>query len=90
MKESALQNKVIKYLEDKGAYVVKVIAASKSGVPDLLVCYKGKFISIELKAPGKLGEVTPLQIYNRNLVIQSGGTAIIADNLETVKGLLND
>lgn len=90
MKESALQNKVIKYLEDKGAYVVKVIAASKSGVPDLLVCYKGKFISIELKAPGKLKEVTPLQIYNRNLVIQSGGTAIIADNLETVKGLLND
>lgn len=90
MKESALQNKVIKYLEDRGAYVVKVIAASKSGVPDLLVCYKGKFISIELKAPGKLKEVTPLQIYNRNLVIQSGGTAIIADNLETVKGLLND
>jgi len=90
MKESALQNKVIKYLEDKGAYVVKVIAASKSGIPDLLVCYRGKFISIELKAPGKLEEVTPLQIYKRNLVIQSGGTAIIADNLETVKGLLND
>lgn len=90
MKESALQNKVIKYLEDKGAYVVKVIAASKSGVPDLLVCYRGKFLSIELKAPGKLKEVTPLQLYNRNLVLKSGGRAVIADSLEIVKGLLDD
>ena len=90
MKESTLQSKVIKYLEEKGAYVVKVIAASKSGVPDLLVCYQGGFIAIELKAPGRLSDTKPLQIYNRNLIVKSGGTAIIADSLETVKGLFND
>ncbi|NCB01182.1 MAG: VRR-NUC domain-containing protein [Spirochaetia bacterium] len=90
MKESTLQSKVIKYLEEKGAYVVKVIAASKSGVPDLLVCYQGKFLALELKAPGRLSETKPLQIYNRNRVVKSGGTAIIVDSLETVKGLFND
>jgi len=33
--EQDIQRKIIKYLEAKGAYVVKVISASKSGVPDI-------------------------------------------------------
>ena len=49
--EKVIQSKIKSYLETRGAYVVKVIQASKSGVPDLLVCYKRLFIGIEVKRP---------------------------------------
>lgn len=88
MKESVLQKKMIEYIESKGGYVVKVIAASKSGVPDLLICYKGRFIGIEVKAPGKLVETKPLQKYNQKLIQDSGGVSTSLDSLDDLKELL--
>lgn len=84
MKESVLQAKIIKHIQSLGGYVVKVITASKAGVPDLLVCYKGKFIAIEVKAPGKLHNTSELQKYNMELVRASGGVSLIADNLDII------
>lgn len=84
MKESTLQTKIIKHLANKGAYTVKVITASKAGVPDLLVCYKGLFIAIEVKAPGKLSNTSKLQDYNLEQVRASGGLTLVVDNLADV------
>lgn len=88
MRESALQSKVIKYLQSEGAYVVKVVAASKDGVADLLVCYRGLFLALECKAPGKLNGVSPLQSYNINEVKKAGGISLAFDSLDTVKELI--
>lgn len=88
MKESVLQKKMITYIEEQGGYVVKVIAASKSGVPDLLICYKSKFVGIEVKAPGKLSETRPLQKYNLQQIQKSGGISASLDSLEDLKELL--
>lgn len=84
MKESLVQAKIIKHLQSRGAYVVKVITASKAGVADLLVCYKGLFIAIEVKAPGKLGTQSELQKVNATMVRASGGVSLLVDNLQDV------
>lgn len=63
--EKNFENKVKKFLKDKGAWVLKYwggAAYTKSGIPDLLVCFNGWFLGIELKAPN--GRPSDLQLYN--------------------------
>lgn len=85
MKEQQLQSKIIKYLEGLGCYVIKTISTNKRGCPDLLFCKDGKFNAIEVKAPGKLNQVSEIQQFHIDLINKTGGTAIAADSLETVK-----
>lgn len=85
MNEQALQAKIIKYLESKGAFVVKTISTNKTGCPDLLVCYKSIFVGIEVKAPGKLGNLTKIQEAQLAKIVEAGGNAYVVDSLEDVK-----
>lgn len=48
-----------------------------SGVPDFLVCVKGKFIGVECKA-GK-GKPTALQLKNLAEIEASGGIAVVVN-----------
>lgn len=79
--ESEIQYEIIKYLESKGYYVIKIVRANKSGVSDLVVCCDGKFIAIEVKAVGRKKTVTELQKFHLDLVRQSGGKAFVADSV---------
>lgn len=45
------------------------------GIPDLLLCLKGKFIAIELK--NEDGKPSALQLYNIERIKESGGEAFI-------------
>lgn len=85
--EKRIENQIKKYLTDIGAYWVKNhgSVASRAGVLDLTVCYRGKYYSIEVKAPDE--EPTELQKYNIRKIREAGGVAIVADNLQTVKDL---
>lgn len=83
--ESKIQTKIIKWLESEGHYVVKVISASKAGVPDLLACVNGKFLGIEVKTPKTQSNVSALQCYHLRKIIESGGSGIVAWELEHVK-----
>lgn len=78
MKEQDYQKKIVKYLESIDAYVVKVVAASKKGVPDILACYKGIFIAIEVKTPDTMYNLSELQKYNIRKIIEAIGIAIVA------------
>ncbi len=60
----------------------------KSGVPDIIVCYRGGFIGVEVKAPGKLSSVTPLQTHSHELIRRAGGVVLLTDNAEQVEELL--
>jgi Holliday junction resolvase len=86
--EQDIQRKMIKLLESEGAYVVKVISASKSGVPDILFCYEGTFGAIEVKTPSTQNNVSKLQSYNIESIIGADGHAIVAWELEQVSELL--
>jgi Holliday junction resolvase len=57
------------------------------GIPDIVGCYMGMFFAIEVKAPGKVENTTPLQKMQIALINGSHGHAIVADSLEQVKGL---
>lgn len=77
-KEQDYQKKIVKTLESKGAYVVKVITASKKGVPDVIACYRGVFLAVEVKTPMTMNNVSPLQQYNLKEINDCGGYAVVA------------
>ena len=82
--ETNLQRKVQEYLVSKGAYEFKVHGSAymKAGIPDIISCYKGRFIGIECKV-GK-NKPSKLQEEHRNMILTSGGIHILAYKLEDV------
>lgn len=90
MKEQDIQRKIIKYLESVGAYVVKVVASNKSGTPDILACYRGIFLAVEVKRPETKTNVSELQEYNIKKIKEAGGVAIVSWDLDAVKATIDD
>jgi archaeal holliday junction resolvase (hjc) len=90
MKEQDIQRKIIKYLESVGAYVVKVVASNKSGTPDILACYRGIFLAIEVKRPETKTNVSELQEYNIKKIKEAGGVAIVSWDLDAVKAVVEN
>ena len=84
--EQQIQSQVIKYLESIGCYVIKVISANKSGVPDLHACLNGKWISIEMKKPGEKPD--PLQLFHLQMIQKAGGLATWATSVTQVQDFL--
>lgn len=88
MTEQQIQKKIITYLEKEGCYVVKVMSASKAGVPDILGSYEGVFFGIEVKTPTTSSNVSKLQEYNLDKIRESGGHSLVAWNVEQVEEFL--
>lgn len=89
MKEQLIQRKIIQYLESIDTYVVKVITSTKAGVPDILACYKGMFIAIEVKTPETQKNVSELQKYNLARIQELGGHTLVAWSVEQVEEFIN-
>lgn len=87
MNETQLTNKIKNYLHQQGAYVEKIHGGGyqSAGIPDLLSCYKGKFLAIEVKTPTGKGKASDLQRLKIQDIRQAGGVAFITDNLDDVK-----
>lgn len=68
-KEGRIKDKIYRYLLQKGAFVLKYWGNLK-GIPDLICCYKGCFLAIELKNTTKL---TKIQKEVLDLIEKSGG-----------------
>lgn len=90
MRESQFSKQVVKYLKDKGA-LVNVNTANmfdKVGRSDVECCYKGHWISLELKV-GKY-QPDPLQISYLQKVRDAGGFGLILrDTLQELMVLLS-
>ena len=88
--EAKVKKKVRDLLEMHGAYYTMPMTGGygSSGVPDFLVCHKGRFIGIECKANG--GKPTALQLFNMERIELAGGTAVVIneDNLNDLVKLL--
>ena len=90
MREQDYQAKIVKLIEARGGYVVKVITASKKGVPDIIACLDGKFLAVEVKTPRTMNNVSPLQTHNLKKINDAGGYAMVAWSVDRVEELLND
>ena len=88
MTEQQIQKKIIKYLESRGCYVVKVVTATKSGVPDIIGCYEGIFFAIEVKTPATARNVSKLQEYNLDKIRDADGHSLVAWSLEQVEAFI--
>lgn len=75
--EKLFENKIKEFLKRNNIWFVKFFANgfTKSGIPDLLACIKGKFVAIEVKA--EKGKPSELQLYNKKQIENSGGVAYI-------------
>jgi len=76
MTEQQIQTKLIKELEDKEYYVIKLMKTNKNGIPDLIAIPKNSDVEfIEVKrADGKLSK---LQEYRIKELIKHGIKAIV-------------
>lgn len=85
MREKNIENKIKRYLTDIGAYYFKHHGGkySRSGVPDIIVCYKGRFIGIEVK--NEIGKLSILQERNLIRIADNGGIALAVRTLDEVK-----
>ena len=90
--EAKVKKQVKKILDDLGAYHFSPFTSGygRSGVPDIIVCYKGKFIGIECKA-GK-GKLTALQERNIKQIKHNEGLAIVINegNIEELLALVKE
>ncbi len=57
-----------------------------AGVPDIICCYKGRFIALEVKAPD--GKPTALQEATINRIREAGGVAEVVRSVEEVKEII--
>ena len=57
-----------------------------SGVPDIICCYKGRFIGMECKLPG--GRLTELQKRAIHRINQAGGIACRVESVEDVRRVI--
>lgn len=90
MKEKAIQNKIVQYLKQQpntwffkthgGMYQV-------AGIPDILLCYNGHFVALEIKRPGE--KATKLQEKVLRDIKEAGGIFAVVYGLPDVKELLD-
>lgn len=57
-----------------------------AGVPDLLICFHGLFVGLEIKAT--LGRATKLQVHRMAEIEQAGGTTEVVRSVEDVVEVL--
>ena len=91
--EKKVKQKVVKLLKSRGCYWFYPVASGfgSAGVPDIVCCYKGKFIGVECKAPAAANRVTALQQTNLTDIRNCGGYGIVVSgDLSELERILDD
>jgi hypothetical protein len=60
----------------------------RSGVHDFICCWHGRFIAIETKAPGKIGNLTAMQVQADIEVRGAGGLSFVCDDVSALESVL--
>lgn len=88
--EKKVKIKVKKILDRLGAYhcMPSTGGYGASGVPDIIACYKGRFVGIECKANG--GKPTALQKKHLKDIQTAEGFSVVIDelNVDMLESLL--
>ena len=76
---ATLGEDVFFWKEHGGAY-------GTSGVPDIICCYRGRFLGLEAKLPG--GRLTPLQRRALEKINRAGGIARRVESVDDVRDVI--
>lgn len=82
--EGKIKADIKAYLDDIGAFwsMIKGGAHSKPGDPDMVACYRGRYIGIEAKTP--TGVQSEIQKLREKQITAAGGTYILARSVDDV------
>lgn len=90
--ERSFKTRVLRDLKQMpNCWVIKTQEVARRGVPDILMCLRGKFIGIELKQQGKKPDA--LQSHTLGAIVKAGGVGFCATpdmwdhHLEMLRGL---
>ena len=89
MKEKTITNQILKYLKDlPECYAFKEHGGlyGTSGIPDIICCYKGRFVAFEVK--NEKGKLSKLQEITIEKIRNAKGMAFKVTSLEEVKEIL--
>lgn len=89
MKEKTITNQILKHLKSlPECYAFKEHGGlyGTSGIPDIIVCYKGKFVAFEVKT--QKGKLSKLQEITIAKIQKAKGMAFKVTNLEEVEEIL--
>lgn len=88
--ETALTNKILQYLDSlqhvASWKIHQSMYSGMIGFPDIVCCYKGLFVGIEVKdGDNQASKVQELQIRK---IIKAGGVGVVVRSLEEVQSLV--
>ena len=87
MKEATIKRNIVKWLRTLQSSRWEVSPpGSRSGKPDIVGCWQGHYIAIEVK--NEVGKLSKLQTYELKMLNRAGATAIVARSVEDVKRVL--
>lgn len=88
--EKKLQDKVVRYLRDRGIYYLNLYGDGRSGKgkPDIIACIKGKFVALELKVGAN--DMQADQVIHKRRIEKSGGLHYTPYSLDEVIKIVED
>lgn len=87
--EARLVKKMKDFIQQKGGRCFKIHGESafqEVGIPDLLCCYRGRFVGLEVKQLGE--KPSPVQLVVLNEIVSAGGYASVVSTVGQVALLL--
>ncbi len=88
--EGRLVKRIKAYVKGKGGRCFNIHGGDNPyqevGIPDLLICYRGRFVGLEVKQPGE--EPTAKQKQVLHEIEAAGGRAVAVTTVEEVVDLL--
>ena len=89
--EGKVKNDVKKILKARGIWFFMPMQNGFGvvGIPDFICCWRGQFLAIETKAPGKRGDTTANQDRKLQEIREHGGWSIVVDDANQLVEFLN-
>ena len=87
-REAAIQAEILRYLRSLGTlcWVIKAAICNERGVPDLLCCYRGRFVAFEVKT-GK-GRISGPQRVQLDRIRTARGRAVVVRSRGDVQKII--
>ena len=86
--EAQVQAEILNCLRELGpaCWVIKAAVCNERGVPDILCCYRGRFVGLEVKtAKGRIS--VPQRVQNQR-IRTAGGRAVVVRSVADVRVVL--
>ncbi len=81
--EKLIVNTIKKALQERGAWVTKTHGSPHlAGLPDIIACYRGRFVGLEVKTPETRGTVSARQSAILEQIYEAGGISGVVTSVD--------